>query len=41
VVRLLVRDVVKYGHYKEYKAACKAWNEAAVKVGLRAFRHSR
>jgi hypothetical protein len=24
---------------KEYKAACKAWNEAAVKVGLPAFRY--
>ena len=39
MVRFLVRDVVKYGHYKDYKAACKAWNEAAVKLGLPAFRY--
>jgi hypothetical protein len=39
MVRFLVRDVVKYGHWKDYKAACKAWNEAAVKVGLPAFRY--
>ena len=39
MVRFLVRDVVRFGHYKYYKAACKAWNEAAVKVGLPAFRY--
>jgi hypothetical protein len=39
VVRFVVREVVKEGHYKDYKAACKAWNDAAVKLGLPAFRY--
>jgi hypothetical protein len=39
VVRYLVRDVVKFGHYEAYKAACKTWNEVAVKLGLPAFRY--
>ncbi len=39
MARFMVREVVKYGHYKAYKAACKAWNDAAVKLGLPAFRY--
>jgi hypothetical protein len=34
VVKHFFREVVKFGHYKDYEAACKAWNGAAVKVGL-------
>ncbi len=34
MVKHFFREVVKFGHYSDYKAACKAWNEAAVKVGL-------
>ena len=34
MVRLWFREVVKFGHIKDYKAACKAWNEAAVPLGL-------
>jgi hypothetical protein len=39
MVRLRIREVVKYGHWKEYKAACAAWNEAAVPLGLPPFRY--
>lgn len=39
MVRFLVREVVRDGHYKAYKAACAAWNDAAVKLGLPAFRY--
>ena len=39
MVRFMLREVIKGGHYKEYKAACKAWNDAAAKVGLPAFRY--
>ncbi|MEO8463605.1 MAG: hypothetical protein ABI555_10350 [Chloroflexota bacterium] len=39
MVRFMVREVVKDGHYHDYKAACKAWNDAAVKLGLPAFRY--
>lgn len=38
MVRHMVRQVVRHGHYKDYLAAAKAWNEAAVKVGLPAYR---
>jgi hypothetical protein len=38
VVRHTVRQVVRHGHYKDFLAASKAWNEAAVKVGLPAYR---
>jgi hypothetical protein len=38
VVRHMVRQVVRHGHYKDFLAASKAWNEAAVKVGLPAYR---
>jgi hypothetical protein len=38
VVRHMVRQVVKHGHYKDFLAASKAWNDAAVKVGLPAYR---
>jgi hypothetical protein len=34
----MVRQVVRHGHYKDFLAASKAWNEAAVKVGLPAYR---
>jgi len=34
----MVRQVVRHGHYKDYLAASKAWNEAAVRVGLPAYR---
>jgi len=34
MVKHFFREVVRFGHYKDYKAACKAWNEAAAKVGL-------
>ena len=38
MVRHMVRQVVKHGHYKDFLAASKAWNDAAVKVGLPAYR---
>ncbi len=38
MVRHMVRQVVRHGHYKDFLAASKAWNEAAVKVGLPAYR---
>jgi hypothetical protein len=38
MVRHLVREVVKHGHWKEFIAASKAWNEAATKAGLPAYR---
>jgi hypothetical protein len=38
VVRHMVRQVVKHGHYKDFLAALKAWNDAAVKLGLPAYR---
>jgi len=38
VVRHVVRSVVKYGHWKEYLAATKAWNDAGVKAGLPSYR---
>jgi len=34
----MVRQVVRHGHYKDFLAASKAWNDAAVKVGLPAYR---
>jgi hypothetical protein len=34
----MVRQVVRHGHFKDFLAASKAWNEAAVKVGLPAYR---
>ena len=38
MVRHLIRDVVRYGHWDAYVAAFKAWNEAGVKLGLPAYR---
>jgi hypothetical protein len=38
MVRHLVRQVVKFGHYKDFLAATKAFNDAAVKVGVPAYR---
>ena len=38
MVRHMVRQVVRHGHYKDFLAASKAWNEAAVKVGLPVYR---
>lgn len=38
MVRHVVRDIAKYGHWDAYVSACKAWNEAAVRVGLPAYR---
>lgn len=38
MVRHLVREVVKHGHWNEFIAASKAWNEAATKAGLPAYR---
>ncbi len=38
MVRHMVRQVVRQGHYKDFLAASKAWNDAAVKVGLPAYR---
>ena len=38
MVRHMVRQVVKHGHYKDFLAAQKALNDAAVKVGLPAYR---
>ena len=38
MVRHMVRQVVRHGHFKDFLAASKAWNEAAVKVGLPAYR---
>ena len=38
MVRHMVRQVVRHGHYKDFLAASKAWNDAAVKVGLPAYR---
>jgi hypothetical protein len=40
MVRHMVRDVVKYGHWDDYVAACKAWNGEAVRLGLPAYRLS-
>jgi hypothetical protein len=34
----MVRQVVRHGHFKDFLAASKALNEAAVKVGLPAYR---
>jgi hypothetical protein len=39
MVRFRVREVVKYGHWKEYLAAGAAWNEAAAPLGLPPFRY--
>lgn len=39
MVRLMVREIVKEGHWKDYKAACQAWNDAAIKLGLPPFRY--
>ena len=38
MVRHVVREVVKHGHWDEFIAASKAWNEAATKVGLPAYK---
>jgi hypothetical protein len=38
MVRHVIRDIVKYGHWDAYIAAGKAWNEAGGKVGLPAYR---
>jgi len=38
VVRHMVRQVVRHGHFKDFLAASKAWNEAAVNAGLPAYR---
>jgi hypothetical protein len=38
MVRHLVRVVVKFGHWAEFVAADKAWQEAATRVGLPAYR---
>ena len=38
MVRHMVRHVVKFGHWAEFIAASKAWNEAATRVGLPAYR---
>ena len=34
----MVRQVVRHGHFKDFLAASKAWNEAAVNAGLPAYR---
>jgi hypothetical protein len=38
MVRHVVREVVKFGHWDEYIAATKVFNEAATKAGLPAYR---
>ena len=38
MVRHMVRQVVRHGHFKDFLAASKAWNEAAVNAGLPAYR---
>ena len=38
MVRHMVRAVVKSGHWDEFVAADKAWQEAATRVGLPAYR---
>ncbi|HEV2005928.1 MAG TPA: hypothetical protein VGQ85_04865 [Candidatus Limnocylindrales bacterium] len=38
MVRHLVREVIRHGHYKDFLAASKAWNDAAAKHGLPAYR---
>jgi len=39
MVRFMGSDVVKFGHAKAYKAACKVWNDDAVRLGLPAYRY--
>ncbi len=39
MVKHFFREVVKFGHYKDYKTACREWNEAAVRLGLPAVRY--
>ena len=38
MVRHMGRDIVKFGHWDAYVAAGKAWQEAATRVGLPAYR---
>ncbi|MGA2513924.1 MAG: hypothetical protein ABSG37_09940 [Candidatus Limnocylindrales bacterium] len=38
MVRHLLRQVVRHGHWADFIVAYKAWNEAGVKVGLPAYR---
>jgi hypothetical protein len=38
MVRHMGRDVVKFGHWDEYVATGKAWQEAATRVGLPVYR---
>ena len=38
MVRHLVREVIKQGHWDAFIAASKAWNEVAVTLGLPAYR---
>ncbi|MFI5255408.1 MAG: hypothetical protein ACHQ15_08125 [Candidatus Limnocylindrales bacterium] len=40
MVRFLARDVVKFGHWEEYRTACRAWREAGTLAGLPPFRFS-
>ncbi|MGD0862709.1 MAG: hypothetical protein ABSA21_08090 [Candidatus Limnocylindrales bacterium] len=40
MVRHLLRQVVKYGHWDDWIAAWKAVNEAGIKAGLPAYRVS-
>lgn len=37
-MRHMIRHIVKLGHYQEFMAAMAAWNEAATKVGVPAYR---
>lgn len=34
----MIRHIVKLGHYEAFMAGMNAWNDAAVKVGLPAYR---
>ncbi len=38
MVRHLLREAVKHGHWEDFIAASKAWNEAGIKAGLPAYR---
>ncbi len=38
MVRHVIRQVVKTGHYKDFMSACKARNDAGLKVGIPAYR---
>ena len=38
MARHMVREVVRFGHWDAYLAANKAWNRAAVRLGMPAYR---